>query len=104
MHHATTIGIGYQSVIHCGVLRQAAEIISITPIHECLSSIQSIQAVSAVSSVSAIQGELGGDETTAMGVGNGMGVGDTDIDTYTYMDSDKFVLRTGASKLYRLHI
>lgn len=29
LHHSTTIGCGYQPVIHCGVLRQAAEIIGI---------------------------------------------------------------------------
>lgn len=30
LHHSTTIGNGYQPVIHCGVLRQSAEIINIT--------------------------------------------------------------------------
>jgi GTPase len=29
LHHSTTIGCGYQPVIHCGVLRQAAEILGI---------------------------------------------------------------------------
>jgi len=29
LHHSTTIGVGYQPVIHCGVIRQAAEIIGI---------------------------------------------------------------------------
>jgi GTPase len=29
LHHSTTIGCGYQPVIHCGVLRQSAEIIGI---------------------------------------------------------------------------
>jgi len=29
LHHSTTIGCGYQPVIHCGVLRQAAEMIGI---------------------------------------------------------------------------
>lgn len=29
LHHSTTIGCGYQPVIHCGVIRQAAEIIGI---------------------------------------------------------------------------
>jgi GTPase len=29
LHHSTTIGCGYQPVIHCGVLRQAAEIVGI---------------------------------------------------------------------------
>jgi GTPase len=30
LHHSTTISCGYQPVIHCGVLRQSAEIIEIT--------------------------------------------------------------------------
>jgi len=29
LHHSTTIGCGYQPVIHSGVLRQAAEIVGI---------------------------------------------------------------------------
>jgi GTPase len=29
LHHSTTIGPGYQPVIHCGVMRQSAEILSI---------------------------------------------------------------------------
>lgn len=29
LHHQTTIGCGYEPVIHCGVLRQAAEMIHI---------------------------------------------------------------------------
>ena len=29
LHHSTTIGRGYQPVIHCGVLRQLAEMIGI---------------------------------------------------------------------------
>ena len=35
LHHSTTIGIGYQPVIHCGVLRQSAEIVGIRD-HETL--------------------------------------------------------------------
>jgi GTPase len=35
LHHSTTIGMGYQPVIHCGVLRQSAEIIGISG-HETL--------------------------------------------------------------------
>jgi GTPase len=30
LHHSTTISCGYQPVIHCGVLRQSAEIVSIS--------------------------------------------------------------------------
>ena len=30
LHHSTTISCGYQPVVHCGVLRQAAEMIQIT--------------------------------------------------------------------------
>lgn len=30
LHHATTVACGYQPVIHCGVMRQSAEIFSIT--------------------------------------------------------------------------
>lgn len=29
LHHSTTIGCGYQPVIHCGVLRQSAEMMAI---------------------------------------------------------------------------
>jgi GTPase len=29
LHHSTTVGCGYQPVIHCGTLRQAAEVIGI---------------------------------------------------------------------------
>ena len=29
LHHSTTITIGYQPVIHCGVLRQSAEMVAI---------------------------------------------------------------------------
>lgn len=35
LHHSTTIGCGYQPVIHCGVLRQSAEMIGIKE-HETL--------------------------------------------------------------------
>jgi len=30
LHHSTTISCGYQPVVHCGVLRQSAEMIKIT--------------------------------------------------------------------------
>jgi len=30
LHHSTTILPGYQPVVHCGVLRQSAEIVSIS--------------------------------------------------------------------------
>merc|ERR1719231_1215827 len=30
LHHSTTISCGYQPVVHCGVLRQSAEMIEIT--------------------------------------------------------------------------
>ena len=29
LHHSTTVGCGYQPVIHCGVLRQSAELVGI---------------------------------------------------------------------------
>jgi len=29
LHHSTTITVGYQPVIHCGVLRQSAEMVAI---------------------------------------------------------------------------
>ena len=32
MHHATTIKVGYQAMLHCGVVRQTAKVVSISPI------------------------------------------------------------------------
>jgi GTPase len=29
LHHSTTISVGYQPVVHCGVVRQSAEMVSI---------------------------------------------------------------------------
>lgn len=81
MHHATTIGVGYQSVIHCGVLRQAAEIVSITPIQECLSDIEPTMHHLPMKSAQ-------NDETC-------YSVGQEIIDS---IQNEKFVLRTGASK------
>ncbi len=51
LNHSTTIAVGYQPVIHCGVLRQSAEIISI---EACVSpEVVPTKAMSSISSVSA---------------------------------------------------
>lgn len=36
LHHSTTVAVGYQPVVHCGVLRQSAEIIDIVGVREAL--------------------------------------------------------------------